>query len=60
LRAVELIEYDRLTPEKLHQRKVDAQLKVVRKLEEEKARKEERIKMAKKSLEKGLSIDLEN
>ena len=57
-RAVELIEYDRLSPEKLHQMKVDTQRKVVRKLDEEKARKEERIKMAKKSLEKGLSLDL--
>jgi predicted transposase/invertase (TIGR01784 family) len=57
-RAVELIEYDSLSPEKLHQMKVDAQRKVVRKLDEEKTRKEERIKMAKKSLEKGLSIEL--
>jgi hypothetical protein len=32
-RAVELIEYDRLSPEKLHQVKVDAQRKVVRKLD---------------------------
>ena len=38
--------------------KVDTQRKVVRKLDEEKARKEERIKMAKKSLQKSLSIEL--
>ncbi|NIM13471.1 MAG: hypothetical protein GTO45_15265 [Candidatus Aminicenantes bacterium] len=57
-KAVELIDVDRLSPEQLHQMKVDAQRKVVRKLDEEKARKEERIKMAKKSLREGLSIEL--
>jgi predicted transposase/invertase (TIGR01784 family) len=61
-RAVELIDVDRLSPEKIHQMKVDAQRRVVRKLDEEKARKdgaEEKAKeMAKKSLKEGLSIEL--
>jgi predicted transposase/invertase (TIGR01784 family) len=61
-RAVELIEYDRLTPEQMHQMKVDAQRKVVRELDQEKARKEgaeeERIKMAKKCLSEGLAKEL--
>jgi predicted transposase/invertase (TIGR01784 family) len=64
-RAVELIEFDRLSPEKLHQMKVDAQRKVVRKLDHDKAKKEgveegaqnERIKMAKKMKKEGESID---
>jgi hypothetical protein len=44
------------TNENRHKR--TAQRKVVRKLDEEKTRKEEKIKMAKKSLGKGLPIDL--
>ncbi|NIM10345.1 MAG: hypothetical protein GTO45_00010, partial [Candidatus Aminicenantes bacterium] len=68
-KAVELIEYDRLSPEQLHQMKVDAQRRVVRKLDEEKARKEgveeglekgaekERIKMAKTMKKEGEPID---
>jgi hypothetical protein len=60
-KAVELIEFERLSPEKLHQMKVDAQRKVVRKLDHEKAKKEgaqnERIKMAKKMKNKGSDID---
>jgi predicted transposase/invertase (TIGR01784 family) len=68
-KVVELIEYDRLSPEKLHQMKVDAQRKVVRKLDEEKARKEgreegreegaenERMKMAKVMKKDGEPID---
>jgi len=39
-KVVELIEYDRLSPEQLHRMKVDAQRKVVRKIDEDKARKE--------------------
>jgi predicted transposase/invertase (TIGR01784 family) len=57
-RAVELIEYDRLSPEKLHQMKVDAQRKVVRQMDRDEGAKAKTIEMAKKSLEKGLSIDL--
>jgi len=60
-KAVELIEYDRLSPGQLHQMKVDAQRKVARKLDEEKARKEgaqdERIKMAKAMKKEGEPID---
>jgi predicted transposase/invertase (TIGR01784 family) len=47
-KVVELIEYDRLSPEQLHQMKVDAQRKVVRKIDEDKARekgREEGIKI---------------
>lgn len=57
-KAVDLIEYDRLSPEQLHRMKVDAQRKVVRKLDEDRARKEERIKMAEKCLNEGLAIEL--
>jgi predicted transposase/invertase (TIGR01784 family) len=39
-KVVELIEYDNLSPEQLHQMKVDAQRKVVRKIDEDKAREE--------------------
>jgi predicted transposase/invertase (TIGR01784 family) len=56
-RVVELIEVDRLSPEKVHRMKVDAQRKVVRKLDEEKTRKEERIEMAKKMKKDGLPLD---
>jgi hypothetical protein len=41
-KAVELIEYDKLSPGQLHQMKVDAQCKVVRKIDEDKAREEGR------------------
>jgi predicted transposase/invertase (TIGR01784 family) len=41
-KVVELIGYDRLSPEQRRQMKVDAQRKVVRKLDEDKARKEGR------------------
>jgi predicted transposase/invertase (TIGR01784 family) len=41
-KVVELIEYENLTGEQLHQMKVDAQRKVVRKLDEDKAREEGR------------------
>jgi predicted transposase/invertase (TIGR01784 family) len=41
-KVVELIEYDSLSPEQLHQMKVDAQRKVVRKIDEDKAREEGR------------------
>ncbi len=60
-KAVELIEYDRLSPEQLHQMKVDAQRKVVRKLDEEKARKEgaetRNKEIAKKMKNKGSEIE---
>ncbi|UCH92300.1 MAG: PD-(D/E)XK nuclease family transposase [Candidatus Aminicenantes bacterium] len=60
-KVVELIEYDRLSPEQLHQMKVDAQRKVVRKLDQEKARQEgaenERMKMAKEMKKDGEPID---
>jgi predicted transposase/invertase (TIGR01784 family) len=55
-KAVELIEYDRLSPEQLHQMKVDAQRKVVRKIDEDKAR-EEGIKIGESRGEKkGLEL----
>jgi predicted transposase/invertase (TIGR01784 family) len=61
-KVVELIEYDRLSPEQLHQMKVDAQRKVVRKIDEDKAREEGReegkIETAKNMLKKGFEIDL--
>ncbi len=50
-RAVELIEYDRLTPEKVHQMKVDAQRKVVRQMDREEGKKE--------GLEEGKKVGLE-
>jgi predicted transposase/invertase (TIGR01784 family) len=60
-RAVELIEYDRLSPETRHQMKISEQRKVVRNLGEEKARNEgaekERIKMAKAMKQEGESVD---
>jgi predicted transposase/invertase (TIGR01784 family) len=61
-KVVELIEYDRLSPEQLHQMKVDAQRKVVRKIDEDKAREEGReegkVETAKNMLKKGFEIDL--
>ena len=41
-KVVELIEYENLTGEQLHQMKIDAQRKVVRKIDEDKARNEGR------------------
>jgi len=73
-KVVELIEYDSLSPEQLHQMKVDAQRKVVRKIDENKAReegikigesigekrgkKEGKIETAKNMLKKGFEIDV--
>ena len=69
-KVVELIEYDRLSPEQLHQMKVDAQRKVVRKIDEAKAREEGikigesigekrgKIETAKNMLKKGFEIDV--
>jgi len=59
-KAVELIEYDRLSPEQLHLMKVDAQRKVVRKLDEEKARKEGMEKGRKEGLKEGMEKGAEN
>jgi predicted transposase/invertase (TIGR01784 family) len=72
-KAVELIDYDRLSPETRHKMKIAEQRKVVRNLDEEKARKEgreegreegkeegrkeERIKMAAAMKREGESID---
>ncbi len=63
-KAVELIEYEKLTGEQLHQLKVDTQRKVVRKMDNEKARqegkeegkREEKIETAIKMLEDGIPI----
>jgi predicted transposase/invertase (TIGR01784 family) len=52
-RAVELIEYDKLSPEKIHRMKVDAQKKVVRQMEREEGKKEEKIEIARKMKAKG-------
>ena len=61
-KVVELIEYENLTGEQLHQMKVDAQRKVVRKIDEDKAREEGRaegkIETAKNMLKKGFEIYL--
>ncbi|UCH98208.1 MAG: PD-(D/E)XK nuclease family transposase, partial [Candidatus Aminicenantes bacterium] len=60
-KVVELIEYENLTPEQLHQMKVDAQRKVVRKIDEDKAREEGKkegiIETAINMLKDGLSIE---
>jgi predicted transposase/invertase (TIGR01784 family) len=50
---VELIEYENLTGEQLHQMKIDAQRKVVRKIDEDKARKEGREEGRKEGREEG-------
>jgi predicted transposase/invertase (TIGR01784 family) len=50
---VELIEYENLTGEQLHQMKIDAQRKVVRKIDEDKARKEGREEGMKEGREEG-------
>jgi predicted transposase/invertase (TIGR01784 family) len=61
-KAVELIEYDRLTPEQLHRMKVDAQRKVVRELDREegvkKGREERNKEIAKKMKDKGTGIEI--
>jgi predicted transposase/invertase (TIGR01784 family) len=61
-RAVELIEYDRLTPEQMHRMKVDSQRKVVRQMDRDEGRKEgleeAKIETAKNMLKKGFEIDL--
>ena len=57
-RAVELIEFDKLSPEQMHLMKVDSGRKMVRFLDREEAVREERLEIAKTSLEEGLSIDL--
>jgi predicted transposase/invertase (TIGR01784 family) len=57
-RAVELIEYDRLTPEQMHRMKVDSQRKVVRQMDRDEGRKEGKIETAKNMLKKGFEIDL--
>ncbi len=73
-RAMELIQYDRLDPEKVHLMKVDAQRKVVRQMDRDEGKKEgleegirkgmdqgtknKAIEIAKKSFEKGLPIGL--
>jgi predicted transposase/invertase (TIGR01784 family) len=57
-RAVELIEYDRLTPEQMHRMKVDSQRKVVRQIDRDEGRKEGKIETAKNMLKKGFEIDL--
>ena len=56
-KAVELIEFERLSPEKLHQMKVDAQRKVMRKLELDKAVETRNKEIAKKMKNKGSEID---
>jgi len=53
-KAVELIDYDRLTPETRHLMKIAEQRKVVRNLDEEKARKEGHEDGRKEGLEEGL------
>jgi predicted transposase/invertase (TIGR01784 family) len=69
-KAVELIEYERLSPEQLHLVKVDSQRKVVRQLDREEAIKEglemgkiegaenEKLKIVRQSLKEGLPVEL--
>jgi predicted transposase/invertase (TIGR01784 family) len=57
-RAAELIEYDRLTPEQMHRMKVDSQRKVVRQMDREEGKKVNAIEIARRSLKKGLPIEL--
>jgi predicted transposase/invertase (TIGR01784 family) len=62
-KVVELIEYENLTPEQLHQMKVDAQRKVVRKIDEDKARekgKKEGIEIGEKKGKIETAINLLN
>jgi len=53
-KAVELIDYDRLSPEARHQMKISEQRKVVRNLDDGKARKEGREEGLKEGREEGL------
>ncbi len=53
-KAVELIEYDNLTPRAVHLMKIDVQRKVVRKMKEDDARKEGEKKGLKEGEKKGL------
>lgn len=62
---VELIDYDKLSPETRHQMKIAEQRKVVRDLEKEKVRKDMekarndgKKEMAKKIKENGLPLDM--
>jgi predicted transposase/invertase (TIGR01784 family) len=65
-RAVELIEYDRLTPEQMHRMKVDSQRKVVRQMDRDEGKKEgleegakaNAIETARKMKADGLPVDL--
>lgn len=61
-KVVELIEFDNLTGEQLHQMKVDAQRKVVRKIDEDIARKEGREILEniakRKGINEGIDIGL--
>ncbi|MCP5051805.1 MAG: hypothetical protein GY940_31855, partial [bacterium] len=56
-RVVELIEYDKLSPEQMHQLKVDTGRKVVLHLEREEGAKEKAFEMAKKMKGKGIDIE---
>jgi predicted transposase/invertase (TIGR01784 family) len=56
-RAVELIEYDRLSPEQMHRMKVDSQRKVVRQMEREEGAKNKVREIAKKMKNKGSEIE---
>jgi predicted transposase/invertase (TIGR01784 family) len=53
-KAVELIEYEKLTREQLHQMKIDAQRKVVRKIDEDIARNEGRAEGLAEARKEGL------
>jgi predicted transposase/invertase (TIGR01784 family) len=63
---VELIEYDRLTPEQMHRMKVEAQRKVVRQIDRDEGKKEgleegakdKTIEIARKMKADGLTIDV--
>jgi predicted transposase/invertase (TIGR01784 family) len=56
-RAVELIEYDRLSPEQMHRMKVDSQRKVVRQMEREEGAKNKVLEIAKKMKNKDSEIE---
>ncbi len=58
-KAVELIDYDKLSPESLHLMKIAEQRKVVLKLDEDKARREGREEGKQEGLEEGLREGLE-
>ncbi len=61
-RAVELIEYHKLSPEQMHLLKVDTQRKVVRQMERdggrEEGKKQKALEIAKKLKEKGVDTDI--